>query len=446
MSQRCLTSLAVLLVILGSFTLPAAMSYAADKRAVADADLEAIVAGNTEFAFDLYSRIKDHPEVKKADGNLFFSPYSISTALAMTYAGARGRTAEQMTETLKFPFEEDLMHDERSPNGPRPLMVVRLPWETRRLAAAFGAMEKGLKAEPKESGYQLSVANALWGQKDYKFLQSFLDLNREYYGAGLEQVDFVRETEKARKTINKWVEKQTKDRIKDLIPRGAVDHLTVLVLTNAIYFKGDWAGKFKEENTEHTDFHITEDKTVKVPMMYQKGRFAYTEGEDAQTLVLPYKGDELSMLIVLPKKIGMLASVESELTSKNLKFELGRMREREVQVYLPKFKMTCGALELKHILKDMGMKDAFSLPPADFSSMTGVKDLFISKVLHKAFVEVNEEGTEAAAATAVVMTRGGPRLAPVFRADRPFIFMIRDNRSGSILFMGRVVNPAEQVE
>jgi serpin B len=422
------------------------MSYAADKRAVADANLEALVVGNTEFAFNLYARLKDHPEVKKANGNLFFSPYSISTALAMTYAGARGRTAEQMAVVLQLPFEQDLVHDERGPNKPRPLMAVRLPWETRRLAAAFGALEKGLKTEPKESGYELNIANALWGQKGYKFLQSFLDLNREYYGAGLEQVDFVRETEKARKTINKWVEKQTKDRIKDLIPRGAVDRLTVLVLTNAIYFKGDWASKFKEENTEHADFHINEYKTVEVPMMYQKGKFAYTEGEDTQTLVLPYKGDELSMLIVLPKKIGLLSSFESELTAKNLKFEQGRLREREVRVYLPKFKMTCGVLELKHILKDMGMKDAFSLPPADFSGMTGVKDLFISKVLHKAFVEVNEEGTEAAAATAVVMAKGGPRPAPVFRADRPFVFMIRDNRSGSILFMGRIVNPAEQVE
>jgi serpin B len=170
----------------------------------------------------------------------------------------------------------------------------------------------------------------------------------------------------------------------------------------------------------------------------------YTEGEQAQTLVLPYKGDELSMLIVLPKKIGLLASVESELTSNKLKFKQGP--EREVQVYLPKFKITFGTFELKRILGDMGMKDAFSLPPADFSGMTGGKNLFISKVLHKAFIEVNEEGTEAAAATAVIMGRSAPMPTPVFRADRPFVFMIRDNRLGTILLMGRVVNPAKQVE
>ena len=301
----------------------------------------------------------------------------------------------------------------------------------------------------KKGGYQLSVANALWGQKGYGFLQEFIDLTKKYYGAGLREVDFVSavEREKARKAINAWVEKQTKDKIKELIQPGVFTRLTRLVLTNAIYFKGDWASKFKEENTKPAPFYVTEEKSVEVPMMYQKGQFAYTEGEDAQVLVLPYKGDELSMLIVLPKKPSLLPSIERELTLKNLKVELERLRKQEVKVYLPKFKITWGVFKLNDILKAMGMKDAFSLPPADFSGMTGRKDLFISHVLHKAFVEVNEEGTEAAAATAVVMDReSAPAPPPVFRADHPFVFMIRDNRSGTILFMGRVTNPAVKAE
>ena len=445
MSQRCLTSLAVLLVIVGSFTLLATMSYAADKRAVADANLEAIVVGNTEFAFNLYARLKDHPEVKKANGNLFFSPYSISTALAMTYAGARGRTAEQMAVVLHLPFEQDLVHDERGPDKPRPLMVVRYLWEVSRIAAAFAALEETLKDDPKTGGYELHVSNSLWGQKGYGFLREFLDLIEKNYGAGLREVDFINavEREKTRKAINAWVERQTKDKIKELIQPGVFDRLTRLVLTNAIYFKGDWASKFKEENTKPAPFYVTEEKSVEVPMMYQKGKFAYAEGEDAQVLVLPYKGEQLSMLIMLPKKISLLRSIESELSLKNLKVELERLRKQEVKVYLPKFKITWGVFKLNDIFKAMGMKDAFSLPPADFSGMTGMKDLYISHVLHKAFVEVNEEGTEAAAATAVVLGRGGPGM-PVFRADHPFVFIIKDNRSGSILFMGKVMNPAKQ--
>lgn len=391
---------------------------------------EAIVVANNQFALDLYGRLADDQSVKKQGGNLFFSPYSISTALAMTCAGARDQTQEQMERVLHFYY---------------PLQRIHCATPRQTLYEALGLLQNQLNKD-KDAGYELNVANALWGQKGYGFVESFLELNKRYFGAGFNEVDFA-QSEKARKTINTWVEKKTKDKIKELIRQGVLNPLTTLVLTNAIYFKGDWSSKFKEMDTKDAVFHITEDKTVEVSMMYQKGKFAYSEGEEAQTLVLPYKGDELSMLIVLPKKIGLLASVESDLTSKNLKFEQGWLREQEVRVYLPKFKITCGVLELKHILRDMGMKDAFSLPPADFSGMTGSKELFISAVLHKAFVEVNEEGTEAAAATAVIMDRTSlPMPTPVFRADHPFVFMIKDNRSGSILFMGRVVNPAKQVE
>ena len=215
-------------------------------------------------------------------------------------------------------------------------------------------------------------------------------------------------------------------------------------MTNAIYFKGDWAIQFDEKDTRDAAFKVSADKEVIVPMMYQKGDFKYAQEQELQILELPYKDEELSMIVLLPKKVDGLAALEKLLTVKNIDNWLGSLHKQEVIVYLPKFKMTTGPLELKDILKSMGMKGAFSLPPADFSGMTGRKDLFISNVLHKAFVAVDEKGTEAAAATAVVMMRGGISPEPVFRADHPFVFIIKDNRSGSILFMGKVVNPTKQ--
>ncbi|MBN2272277.1 MAG: serpin family protein [Sedimentisphaerales bacterium] len=432
MLRRRLINIVILAGLIAGGLLVVGLSSLIAEDAASMTDVNAVVAGNTEFAFDLYARLKEHPAVKEADGNLFFSPYSISTALAMTYAGAREDTARQMAAVLKFPSDTFLSGG---------LSATASPWEQGRLAGAFAALEKNLKAKPGEKGYELNVANALWGQKVYAFLPPFLDLNRKSYGAGLKEVDFAGATEQARRTINKWVEKETKDKIKELIRAGDLDPAAVLVLTNAIYFKGDWASKFKEENTKNATFHLSEEKTVETPMMCQKGSFDYVEDEDSQTLVLPYKGDELSMVVVLPKEVSLLASVESKLCAGNLRFELALVRKREVAVHLPKFKMTTATVDLGDILQSLGMKDAFSLPPADFSGMTGKKELFISNVLHKAFVEVNEEGTEAAAATAVVMAKGGPAMSPVFRADHPFIFIIRDNRSGGILFMGRVMNP-----
>jgi len=252
-------------------------------------------------------------------------------------------------------------------------------------------------------------------------------------------LDFAK-SEEARKTINTWVEEKTNDKIKDLIPAGALDSLTRLVLTNAIYFKGDWSIKFKEENTKESDFHITEQKTAKVQMMYQKENFEYANLDNMQLLQMHYKGDELSMLIILPKTIGDMEAIESNLNLETLQSNLKQMRKREVDVYLPKFKMTTGTLDITSILAKMGMKDAFS-NAADFSGMSERKDLYISSVVHKAFVEVNEEGTEAAAATGVVMKLLSISEPIVFRADRPFIFMIRDNATQSILFIGRVCNP-----
>ncbi len=378
---------------------------------VTEADKKTVVDGNNMFALDIYA------ELKAQEGNLFFSPYSISTALAMTYAGARGNTEKQMAEVLHFELEQGRLHP------------------------TFHSLISQLNAQGK--GYQLNIANALWGQKGYGFLEEFLELTKTNYGAGLNEVDFVRDTEAARKTINTWVEKKTEDKIKNLIKPGILDALTVLVLTNAIYFKGNWASQFEKKETKDSKFYVRADKTIKVPTMYQKEKFKYMETDGFQAIELPYVDNELSMVILLPKKRDGLVELENSLASDSIDKWLGNLRRQEVMVYLPKFKMT-SEFRLDTVLASMGMPDAFVCPPADFSGMNDRESLFISAVIHKAFVDVNEEGTEAAAATAVVIAEEigvGVHRVPVFRADHPFIFVIRDVSSGSILFLGRVVNP-----
>ncbi len=403
------SSLAVLLVlVLALLVAPVSPRCLA---AAEDADAGALPRGNNTFALDLYG------ELREREGNLFFSPYSISTALAMTYGGARGNTAAQMEQVLHFEVT------------------------TKRLHQAFGQLVETLNAQGAKGGYQLSVANALWGQQSVGFLKKFLDLTEKHYGAGLRQVDFAAATEAARKTINAWVEKETQGKIKDLIQPGVLNALTRLVLTNAIYFKGTWAEQFDKKATRDAPFTLATRQQVKVPMMHKTENFGYTEAEDFQALELAYAGDDLSMVIFLPREVDGLAALEKKLSLENLESWLGGLRRQTVQVSLPRFTMT-SEFGLQEVLKSLGMTDAFSLPPADFSGMNGHKDLFISAVIHKAFVDVNEEGTEAAAATAVVMMRSAaPRPPVVFRADHPFIFLIRDNTSGSILFIGRLVSP-----
>ncbi|GAG82956.1 unnamed protein product, partial [marine sediment metagenome] len=300
---------------------------------------------------------------------------------------------------------------------------------------------KDLNAKGEKGNYELSVANALWSQKGYGFLAEFLELIEAKYGGKLNEVDFITATEAARQTINAWVEKETKDKIKNLIQRGVLNKWTRLVLTNAIYFKGNWARQFKEENTREAAFTLLSGEKVDTPMMNQTAEFNYMEAEDFQGLELPYVDDELSMIILLPKEIDGLRGFEETLTTENFSQWLARFRKRKVIVSVPKFKMTC-QFSLADVLRQMGMKDAFS-GAADFSGMNGKRDLFISAVIHKAYVDVNEEGTEAAAATAVVVgiTAVRPEKIPVFRADHPFLFLIRDNDSGSILFIGRMMNP-----
>ncbi len=391
---------------------------------------ELIVQGNNNFAIRLYQKLRK----AKQNENLFFSPYSISTALAMTYAGARGKTETQMAEVLGFPTS--LPEQAHIPAKSGPVL------NDTEFHSAFGAIIKDLNQRGEKGAYELVIANALWGQTGYGFLEEFLSSVKTNYGGHLNEVDFSAAAEAARKTINTWVEEKTKDKIKELIKKGVLDRLTRLVLTNAIYFKGNWASKFKGENTKDAPFTLPSGKKVDVPMMNQKADFGYMETDTFQALELSYVDDELSMIIFLPGQNHSLANLEQSLTIDNLSKWLAEVRKREVTVFIPKFKMT-SQFGLADVLKSMGMTDAFSTR-ADFSGMTGKKDFYISAVIHKAYVDVNEEGTEAAAATAVVMKTTAVMRPLVFRADRPFLFLIRDNVTGSILFIGRVTNPKEQ--
>jgi serpin B len=375
------------------------------------ADLEQVVKVNDQFAIDLYSQLKDK------EGNLFFSPYSISTTLAMTYGGARGNTAKEMSRTLHFTLSQKI------------------------IPSAFAKLQTELNEIQKQGKVLLYVANSLWPQRGYPFRQDYLSLMNKDYGVSITPVDYAKASDEARKIINMWVENNTKDTIKDLIRKGDLDRDTVLVLVNAIYFKGNWASQFDPELTKMDDFILPDGKKQKVPMMKQTNTFGLRESEEAQVLELPYVGNQLSMFIILPREANGLQKIENALSEDNLQSWLSRLPRDEVRVYLPKFKITWGTFELNKPLIALGIKDAFSSARADFSGMDGTRALFISLVLHKAFVEVNEEGTEAAAATAVVMKKGESQ-PHVFRADHPFLFLIRNNTTESILFLGRVIDPS----
>ncbi len=378
------------------------------------ADPAPVVAANTGFACAFYR------QAMAKEGNLFFSPYSISTALAMTYGGARGETAAQMEQALGFgALGQEKLHP------------------------AFAALQADLLAIQQKGKVQLNVANSIWPHRTYAFRPEYVDLLKTQYGVGVTPQDYVTAAEAARKAINAWVEERTNRRIQDLIPAGVLDEMTRLVLANAIYFKGTWAVPFDPKATEKAPFHLAKGGTVEASLMFKKARFAYAERDGMQVLELPYAGEELSMVVVLPAKPDALGAIEAALTPEKLAAWTGGLRSREVRVFLPKFKMTWQA-GLNGMLAAMGMKDAFTMK-ADFSGMDGTKDLYISAVLHKAFVEVNEEGTEAAAATGVVMSLKAamPEPPPEFRADRPFLFLIRENKTGSVLFLGRVSDPTK---
>jgi serpin B len=376
-------------------------------------DVAKIVEGDNRFALELYQQLR------AGKGNLFLSPSSISMALAMTYAGAHGQTEAEMAKTLHFEMPKPELDD-----GMQRLLSL---WKT----------------NEKKKGYRLLIANRLWGQEDYEFLPAFLEITRTKYGAELARLDFTGKTEESRRTINLWVEDQTEDKITDLIPAGALRQDSRLVLTNAVYFKGDWTEPFDKKGTRDEDFHVTATEKVKVPLMHQQDEFHYAALDGLQVLELPYGDKSLSVVVLLPEKVDGLSDLEAKLTHGNLQRWTSALRPQEVVVYLPRFRTTA-SFELNDTLKEMGMPSAFDALTADFSGMTGGRDLFIWKVIHKAFIDVNEEGTEAAAATGTIMVPTAARVEkpkPVFRADHPFVLMIRDNRNGAILFLGRLTNP-----
>ncbi|MCX6000197.1 MAG: serpin family protein [Chloroflexi bacterium] len=379
-------------------------------------DLAELVSGNTHFAFDLYQALRHQ------DGNLFYSPFSISAALAMTYAGARGETESQMADVLRFTLSQTGLH---------PVFNS--------LDLALAGRGEGAKGKDGE-GFRLKIANALWGQKDYQFLADFLDVLAENYGAGMRLLDFASQPEPSRITINDWVDDQTEGRIKDLIPQGVIDELTRLVLTNAIYFNAAWLYPFDEKSTADGQFHLLDGSQVTVPMMHQTESFGYTTGNGYVAVELPYDGEDLSMVILLPDE-GKLQALEESLSADLVATIVGDLEHQQVALTMPRFEFK-SEFRLGETLAAMGMPVAFS-GEADFSGMTGNRDLQIAEVLHQAFVSVDESGTEAAAATAVVMRATAAPEQPVqVTLDRPFVFLIRDVETGTVLFAGRVVNPA----
>ncbi|MBN2565208.1 MAG: serpin family protein [Candidatus Eisenbacteria bacterium] len=387
---------------------------------VTDEDVELLASGESAFALDMYARLS-------RGGNLFFSPYSISAALGMAAAGARGDTEYEMAAALHFPKEV---------SSGAPMFVSR-----ENAAASYAELAEKLAADPETGGYELHIANQLWGEKDYPFLKSYLGFVKDHYGAGFALAEFTRNAEGERVRINGWAEKETRGKITDLIPPGGIDPSTTLVLTNAVYFKGLWEHKFEKANTRDEVFH-GERSDAKVPMMHRTAESHYGETEDAQFIELPYKGDEMSMLVVLPRMDAgvSLKMLESGLSPEKLDEWRSSMRDAEVSVYIPRFTMTWGTEDISRDLQALGMRDAFTGGKADFSGMTELNDLVIGPVFHKAFVAVDEEGTEAAAATAVTMKRTAMPQQVVFRADHPFMFLIRHNETGAVLFMGRLVD------
>jgi serpin B len=397
-----------------AFATAAAATSVAQAPMALPADAAKVAQDANAFAHELYAKLAQR------DGNLFFSPYSISTALAMTYAGARGETAQQMATTLHFTLNPDRLHP------------------------AFAALMRVENATGKQRGYQLAVANALWGQSGYVFQPGFLELTRKNYGAGLREVDFAGEPEAARRAINAWVEKETQEKIKDLLKQGMVHKDLRLVLTNAIYFKSAWLHSFGERATRKEDFFVRADSKVAADMMQRTGDYSFYEDKELQLLDMPYERRDLSFIALLPRAKNGLAALEKNLTAATVDGWVKACKTYRVDVKFPKFKMT-REFDLKKTLEDMGMPLAFSLG-ADFSGISTEQRLKIGFVQHKAFIDLNEKGTEAAAATAVgiefTSAPPPPPFKAVFHADHPFVFMIRDNRTGSILFMGRVVNPA----
>lgn len=380
--------------------------------------VNAIVLANNQFAFDLYSKFQEEAQ----NENIFFSPYSISTALTMVYEGAKGQTAEEMQSVLHLP-EDTLLRQASS-------------------AKIYNDLNK------EDEAYELSIANALWVQKEFPIVEGYSTTIEQYYGGEVKNLDFVNEPEKSREIVNAWIEEQTRGKITNVIPEGLFDQYTRLVLVNAIYFKGAWLKPFSEEETSDENFKISTEEVIKVPTMQLSGEeFNYAETDEVQILEMLYNGDDLSMLIILPKE-NNLEAIEEILNAEKLSEWNAMLSMQRVDIFIPTFKFETKYFMVK-TLSDMGMPTAF-LESADFTAMEDhpYEDLMIDEVIHQAFVEVNEEGTEAAAVTVVEMstTTSEEPYVPVveFRADHPFIFIIQQRETGNILFLGRVNNPIAQ--
>lgn len=378
-----------------------------------------VVEANNRFAFDLYSQLANDPEY--AGSNLFFSPFSISSALAVTYEGARGSTSDEIRSVFHYPENTSLLRQGYS-----------------HIIADINSHN---------ARYTLLTANALWAEKTYPFLPGYITTARTYYSANTTNLDFINDSDASRTIINRWVEEKTRNTIKDLVPAGSITPMTRLVITDAVYFKGTWVRQFDKNKTREADFRLSSGKSVPVPMMERTDEdavYPYAETDTIQLLEMPYEHGnvtKLSMLILLPKNDD-LAAAEKYLDPHNLSELQSSSSSRHVMVYFPKCTFET-KYTLRQTLAEMGMPTAFG--DADFSGMDGTRYLYIQEIIHQAYVDVNEEGTEAAAATAVVLWGKGAAPAegpvPVFRADHPFIFLIQDNTSGNILFMGRVENP-----
>ena len=382
---------------------------------VLEGDVETLVNGNNAFALDLYRSLSTQ------EGNLIYSPFSISLALGMTYAGARGETESQMANVLHF-------------NG-------------QNVHASFNALDlelakRGESADKDIAPMQLNIANAVWAEQTYPFQQDFLDTVAVNYGAGIRLADFINNYEPARLEINDWVKDQTNDKIKNLLSKGTLNPLTRMVLVNAIYFKADWLTTFEPNDTHDAPFHLLDGSETQVKMMSNGLNLPYASGDGYQAIELPYAGGTAAMTILVPDE-GRFVEFESVLDAEKLNEILNAMQPASVQLGLPKFQFE-SQFSLPDQLSALGMTDAFNPNLADFSGMTGNRELFISDVIHKAFVAVDEKGTEAAAATAVIMELSSmPMFENVLTIDRPFIFIIRDTVNGQILFVGRIVNPAQ---
>ncbi len=386
---------------------------------VADNDLATLAGGNTSFALDLYRQLAG------SDENLFFSPYSISLSLAMTYAGAGGETESQMAETLWFELAQDRLHP------------------------AFNSLDLSLASQSQdgeEAGFQLNIANSVWGQEEHGFLPDFLDTLALNYGGKVRDVDFRGSPEDARLRINDWVAKETAGRIEDLIPRDVIDRFTRLALANAVYFKAEWQSPFDERATSPAPFYALDGGEKRVETMRQTGYFGYDRGGGYQAVDLPYEGGAMSLTILLPDK-GRFGEFESSLDAERLAEILEGLESTRVRLAMPRFELEA-SLGLADTLDTMGMSNAFDDKRAEFQGMDGrscLADddecLYISSVAHKAFVSVDEAGTEAAAATAVIIgiTKAEPEEPINLIIDRPFIYLIRDMETGTVLFLGRVV-------